>query len=37
MNLLCVKNVKELGKVWNETWESMQLIFPNQRREWYLP
>ena len=28
MNLLCVKNVKELGKVWNETWESMQLVFP---------
>ena len=28
MNLLCIKNVKELGKAWNETWESMQLVFP---------
>ena len=28
MNLLCVKNVKELDKVWNGTWESMQLVFP---------
>ena len=32
MNLLCVKNVKELGKVWNGTWENMQLVFQSTTR-----